>query len=248
MPKQVELIALRYSPWSERALWALDHHRIAYRLVPHEPVIGERKLRRIVGPREGRHTVPVLLTGDETLTESWDIARYADRVGGSTPLIPDARTSEVREYNDRVDRAMEAGRALLARRLLASPAARDETLPKQIPRGVRVLLRPMTWLGTRWFAQKYAVGAHAPEKAVLEIRSLLDAVRLALGGRDYLLGAFSYADIVVAGALQGVVPVAHEFIRLGPASREAWTNATLAADYADLVAWRDRLYANHRRR
>ena len=229
-------------------MWALDHHRIAYRLVPHEPVLGERKLRRIVGPREGRHTVPVLLTGEETLTESWDIARYADKVGGSEALIPEARASEVRDYNDRVDRAMEAGRALLARRLLEDPAARDETLPRQIPRGVRVLLRPMTWLGTRWFAHKYAVGAYAPEKAVLEIRSLLDSVRGALAGRDYLLGGFSYADIVVSGVLQAVVPVAHEFIRLGPASRKAWTNPALAADYADLVAWRDRLYARHRRR
>jgi glutathione S-transferase len=52
---------------------------------------------------------------------------------------------------------------------------------------------------------------------------------------------------VVSGVLQAVVPVAHEFIRLGPASREAWTNPRLAADYADLVAWRDRLYARHRR-
>ena len=37
----VDLYSLVYSPWSEKARWALDHHRIAYRRVRYEPVIGE---------------------------------------------------------------------------------------------------------------------------------------------------------------------------------------------------------------
>jgi hypothetical protein len=36
-------------------------------------------------------------------------------------------------------------------------------------------------------------------------------------------------------------------MRIGPATRATWTNASLAAGYADLVAWRDRLYDAHRR-
>lgn len=247
MTNEVRLITLSYSPWSERARWALDHHHVAYRELPHEPVIGERKLRRVVGPRAGRYTVPVLLTGEEVLTESWDIARYADRVGSSPPLIGEARLNEVRDFNERVDSAMSAGRALFTERLLASGAARDETLPRQIPRPLRVLLRPMTWLGTRWFAHKYALGAYDPVRALEELRRLFDSMRAKLGGGDYLLGSFSYADIVGAVALQAVVPVADEYIRLGPASRGVWTDPVLAGDYADLVAWRDRLYGRHRR-
>lgn len=67
------LVLLPYSPWSERASWALDHHDLVYRRVDHVPVIGERRLRRWVGRREGPATVPVLIEGDTVLTQSWDV-------------------------------------------------------------------------------------------------------------------------------------------------------------------------------
>lgn len=35
-------------------------------------------------------------------------------------------------------------------------------------------------------------------------------------------------------------------IRLGPATRAVWTQPALAAEFADLLAWRDGLYAAHR--
>jgi hypothetical protein len=36
-------------------------------------------------------------------------------------------------------------------------------------------------------------------------------------------------------------------IPLDAARRRSWTEPTLAGEYADLVAWRDRLYASRRR-
>lgn len=63
----------------------------------------------------------------------------------------------------------------------------------------------------------------------------------------YLLGAFSYADIATASLIQAIAPVDDRHMRIGPATRATWTNASLAAGYADLVAWRDRLYDAHRR-
>ena len=58
------------------------------------------------------------------------------------------------------------------------------------------------------------------------------------------------AEIPFATAtlLQGVVPVAGRYICLGPATREAWTQADLAEEYADLIRWRDQLYERHRQR
>jgi len=247
MAPTLTLIELSYSPWSERARWALDHHHLLYRRIFHEPVIGERKLRRLVGPRPGRYTVPVLLTGEEVLTESWDIASYADRVGASTPLIPKASEAAVRDWVEQADRAMAAGRAIFSLRLLGSGPARDETLPAKVPRWLRPLSRPFTWLGVRWFVHKYGLSAYEPARALALVRTFFDAVRAALTRGDYLLGSFGYADIVAAGALQSISPVADEYIKLGKASRAIWTDAALMAEYADLVAWRDRLYARHRR-
>src|SRR5579862_5425480 len=95
-----KLVVLSYSPWSERARWALDHHGLTYRTVQHTPFIGERRLRRLTGGRQGRATVPVLIDGDTLLTDSWDIALYADQLGPAAKLIPAGRESEVRTWVD----------------------------------------------------------------------------------------------------------------------------------------------------
>ena len=246
------LVSLKVSPWSERAKWALDHHGLAYQKIEHVPFLGERRLRRLVGREGGRVTVPVLVVGEEKLTSSWDIALYADREGRGEPLFG-ARQSEIRAWNDLVDRTLEAGRALVSAALLASPEALDETLPRDVPSWLRPVLRPLTRYGTRWFARKYQLDLHDLQTPLGIIRATLEQVRsaLALGSIStprppYLLGTFSYADIVVATLLQGTAPVADEYLRLGPATRHAWTKAELARDFSDIVAWRDEIYAKHR--
>jgi glutathione S-transferase len=36
----IELVAVPYSPWSEKARWALDHHALPYRETAYQPLIG----------------------------------------------------------------------------------------------------------------------------------------------------------------------------------------------------------------
>jgi glutathione S-transferase len=243
------LVVLPVSPWSERVRWALDHHGIPYEVVVHVPVVGERRLRRLVGAGAGasRATAPALLLPGEVLRESWDIACYADRHGAATPLIPAHRAEEVRHYSDLADRTMAQGRLLVTAALLANPRALDETLPRDVPRWLRPWLRPFTRAGARWFARKYALGLD--EAAPLAtLRATLVSLRQRLAeSSPYLLGTFTYADIVMSGLLQAVAPVSDEYIRLGPATRAVWSQPTLAAEFTDLVAWRDALYTRHRR-
>lgn len=251
LPRMAEtparLVVLRPSPWSERARWALDHHHIAYERVDHTPFLGERRLRRLVGESRRRVTVPVLLLPDRALTDSWDIALYAERHGKGTPLIPSARAAEVRRYNELADRTMEAGRALVTRALLASPEALLETLPPEVPRRIRSWMLPVTRLGTRWFARKYSLDLDDAAAQVETVRRTLLTLRADLAkSSPYLLGSFSYADIVTALLLQAVSPVASEYIRLGSASRRCWSQPALATEFADLIAWRDLLYQRHR--
>lgn len=241
------LVVLSISPWSERARWALDHHEIAYQRVEHVPFIGEGKLRRLVGAASGRVTVPVLLTGERVLTESWDIALHADREGKKSKLIPRDKEDEIRAWNTLADETMASGRALVVAATLASPEALDEGLPPNVPALVRRLARPVTRHGMKWFAQKYGLQLDEREAQLAKLRSTLVALRRALsGGSPYLLGSFSYADIVMATCLQGVSPVAGRYIRLGPGTRKAWTLEELATEFQDLIAWRDRLYEQHR--
>jgi glutathione S-transferase len=246
MPWQTRLIILPQSPWSERARWVLDHHGLAYRVTEHVPFLGERRLRRVLGNPPGRATVPILLAGGEVLSSSWEIARYADRVGRGEALIPAELEPAIRHWNELAERTMAAARPLTVQRLLDSDAALDETLPPPVPGWLRPLLRPVTRFGTEWFARKYALDLADTATARAAVQAALEALRAALGSSDHVLSRFSYADVIMATLLQGVAPVADRYIPLGPATRAAWTQLELAQANADLIAWRDRLYEHHR--
>jgi glutathione S-transferase len=240
------LVVLRYSPWSERARWALDHHALVYELVQHEPFIGEPRLRRLVGNRTKRPTVPVLITEDTVLTDSWDIALYADRVGSRDKLVPSEREAEIRDLAAVAEEAMANGRVLVVRSLLASNGALDEALPPFIPGFLRPLFRPLARYGTAWFGRKYAIDLQDTETPRRVLRSALERFRKRLGGASYVLESFSYADIVLCSILQGIRPPETEHVRLRPATRAAWTQHDLARDFEDLLTWRDALYRSQR--
>jgi len=243
-----KLVQLSYSPWSERARWVLDHHAIAYRTIEHTPFLGELRLRRLVGRKKGRATVPVLIDGDTVLTDSWDITQYADRTGTGSKLIAPELEAGVREWTELADRASSQGRALVVSALLASDTALDEGLPFPLPPWLNAPMRPLTRFGLRWFARKYDLLPGAPAEYEARMRPALDQLRASVKSSPYLLGRFTYADIAMATLLQGVSPVGNGYIRLGPATRRAWTRPVLEADYPDLIRWRDNLYIEHRGR
>lgn len=243
-----KLVLLRISPFSERARWALDHHKVPYQPIDHMPILGEKRLRRLVGPDKPRATVPVLILPDGALlTDSWDIALHADRAGSGTRLIPEGKEAEIRTWNDRADAVMATGRALVAEGMQRSPGALDESLPRALPAFLKPLLRPVGRYAMGQFGRKYGVQAEDLPVRLARMRAPLVQLREALSiSGEYVLGTFSYADIVMATCLQGLAPVADRFIRLGPETRKVWTQPALAGEFPDLVAWRDRLYEKHR--
>jgi glutathione S-transferase len=243
----LKLIALSFSPWSEKARWALDHHGISYVEIPHTPMLGEPRLRATTKKWTGRVTVPVLVTEDGTvLCDSYEIALYAERHGSGAPLFPRESLNRIAEWNTLADEAMAGARVALVARLARDPEALREGLPP-FARSLGAVSIAMGKMAIRFFQKKYdldAIGAEGQDR----YRAALDTIRRGLSeDRSYLLETFSYADITTAAILQAVLPVGDEFIKLGPASREAWTQRDLAMEYADLVAWRDKLYAAYRK-
>ena len=242
-----KLVSLHVSPWSQRAKWALDHHRLAYEVVEHMPIVGERRLRRLVGPNKPRATVPVLLAGAEVVSESWDIAVYADREGKGAKLIPPEHEGRIRNWVAVADEAANAGRALVLAAILASEPALDEQAPPLIPTWLRFPLRPLARAATKAFVRKYELRLEESDAQTGALRSALDRLRSGLAASSpYLEGSFSYADIAMATLIQGICPVDNRFVKIGPATRAAWTHRSLATDYEDLIAWRDGLYESRR--
>ncbi len=235
MTRVARFYAESFAPWCERSRWALDHHGIVYREIAQVPLVAELSLR-IAARQMGRVTVPLFIDGDVKLMSSDAIARHADRIGSGAPLF--AREAEVAGWMEISEAIMVAGRALLLPRIAASPAALREQFP----------IKAVASLGVRHLMSKYATRASDGSRHDEDSRRCLDSVRATLADNcTFLVGdAMSYADITIAAALQFVLPVDERWISLGPASREAWTNAALAEDYGDVLAWRDRLYADNR--
>src|SRR5688572_27753079 len=96
----VELLHLSYSPWSEKARWALERRGIAYQGRHYQPLIGELELRLRLGRLRGKVSVPFLRDGSEVAGDSFAIARYAEAHGSGPSLFPAGKDAEVARYNE----------------------------------------------------------------------------------------------------------------------------------------------------
>jgi glutathione S-transferase len=240
----LQLYGMSFSPYSEKARWALDHHRVPFEWHEHVPLAGELALRMRAGSIGKKASVPLAVDGDVVLRDSVAIARHAEKIGRGSPLVPDDASS--REWDEKSAAALGAGRVLVVRRSLEDEAALRDSLPRWMPGLLRGVSTPIAASANRFLLRKYDAEGTGDDAARETMRQQLLALRAALGGRATLASDFSYADLTMAVVLQMVVPVDEQFIRLGDARRRAWTDETLAGEFQDLVAWRDRLYAEHR--
>lgn len=239
-------IAIPFSPWSEKARWALDHHQIHYRYEEHIPLVGDIKLRLLLRKPTGRVTVPVLEDGGRWYTDSFSIAKHAEEIGRGQRLIPDDKYEAIAEWNRRSEEILAAGRAITMIPL-QTPAASAGWLPPAVPEALRPTLAPVSAALIKRFVRKYRMeeGAGSHERVVNEgFEHLASALS---GGKRYLLGELSYADIAMAVTLQFVTPVSRRFMAVGPGGREGWSNKALAERFPELLAWRDALYEEHRK-
>jgi glutathione S-transferase len=228
-----------FSPWTEKARWALDHHRIAYRYEEYTPLVSEPWLRFRAHRLRGPISVPFLLGPDGLrLHDSFAIACEADRRSdGRPPLVPDDRRGEITTWNERSERIMRAGRAQILSRSEESREIQIESLPPGMPRGLRRLLAPTVRVGTAYLRKKYAVRPVTDEELEVDLAPLRSAIATAPSGP--LLGRFTLADIAMACALQAVRPHPHLPVGLQPAQRAGWERPALADRWQDVLAWRD---------
>lgn len=241
-----ELIGLSYSPWTEKARWALEHHGLSFKYTEHLPMLGELTLRVRSHQLGARATVPALLTRHGPVVDSFKIAQHADRIGGKAPLFPEGKLGDIEAWNERSERALAAGRGVVVARTAESAAAKEEALPPFVPRSLRPALTGVASAGLAFFRVKYGLDEAGLAERRRIVTDELRTTRAALAGKPYLLGGFTYADIAMAVTLQMVKPPDGRYLRIKDATRAAWTDPELSVEFADLVAWRDELYAKHR--
>lgn len=239
------LIGLSVSSWTEKARWALDHHRLEYTYEEYLPLIGVPLLRLQMKRFRGKVSVPVLLSGDgQVFDGSLAIAHYADSIGTRSPLF---MSHQVEDWDAKSEAALVAARGLGMKKMSVSAGAKREQVPGFIPDGLRAAALPAASLGVSYIVRKYGVDREPAATFEAALREILLGLRAGLRGKDYLLGDFSYADITMAVTIQFIKPVSAQYMNVAPHTRECFTQPALAEEFSDLVQWRDALYVSKRR-
>jgi len=238
------LVHLPQSPWSEKARWALDHHGVTYRTVVHMPMVYEPLLRLASRELRKKPTVPMLFAGSVVLRDSLEIALFAEHHGKGSPLFPKTDETAIFTWNDHADRLLGAARARVMERLLTNRDALIEAIPPPLSKLGATLL-PVAKLAAGFVANKYRTKATPPAQTEATIASVLELADARLSDHEHLVGdGFTFADIAFACALGMISPHARQ--PLGPASREVWSEPTIAAAFPRLVRWRDSLVERYR--
>ena len=122
--QQAHLFHATYSPWSEKARWALDVTGLPHRRSVYTPFVSALGLRWRMGDLQKRVSIPTLLTADGPITDSLAIARYAATTRGDDALFPAGLEEEIEDWNFRSETALAAGRAMSTRRIANDQQAR----------------------------------------------------------------------------------------------------------------------------
>ena len=206
-------------------------------------MIGELSLRAARRRLKKKITAPSMLLSDGSwLTDSWQIASWIDNeVKGNFFL---GEVGLISELNGASERFMSLLRPVVLERMVSEyPLSLEENLPGMFPRALHRPLRTLGGVGIQFLLKKY----EKPTVARSEVEDLLEVFRRAIGGRETVLEAgFSYADILIATALQMVKPVSRKYWSIGPATREAWTLTDYESVAQDLLTWRDRTFETYR--
>lgn len=246
-----ELLSIPYSPWSEKARWALDVRRVPYERVLYAPLIGELGLRRRLGKWSGAVSVPVLFDDSgRGIADSLEIARWADRPeakGQGPSLFPPELEADIARFVVLSEKALDAGRCLSLHRMVNDRDALREMVPSALRKVLGPVGPPIAAAGIHRTLRKYGAG-RVPEEthrqtlvaALGELRAALASPR-ASGDPKTLLGQFTFADIAMTQALGFIEPPAFG-LRIGKASRRSFTDPELRERFADLVAWRNAVY------
>lgn len=251
-----ELIGIGYSPWTERARWSMDHHRIVYRYTEHTLLLGAWYVRMRLHRPWGDYTVPCWIDQEVRIDDSLRIAQRADFVGqaGAPPLVPAAQVAMIQEAHRRSDEVLDAVRFLAMVRVTQDREAQLEALPRQVPTWAKSVLRgALIPTANLYLTQSfYRSEGRAPladrmARRVDRIREGAQWFAQKVKTSPFVAGeTFTFADICAATACVALNPPEAPYFKQGPGTRRIWSTPQLMPEFASLLAWRDALYRDHR--
>eukprot|EP00434_Breviolum_minutum_P013548 symbB.v1.2.011941.t1/scaffold814.1/size160240/11 len=249
----VDLISLLGSPWTAKAIWILHHCGIPFHRRPFEPFADELWLRYKLGlwPWHlrfwSRFTVPVAIKKFkklQILMDSFDIAEWAITTSETKPEVEELR--QLRHWNTLSDVLLEYGRANFVKAATRDVRVAIEVIaPPWMKKLPSFLVTMVMKVAVKVFAFKYRhENSHSTSSAVVQA---VQQIRAAIqGGKGkYLLGdKFSYADIVMAIAINGLSPSEDVFQFTVPRKYDPEA-IDLLHDFPDVKDWKNAVMKQH---
>ena len=191
----LELHQFRHSAFCLKVRMALQAKGLSFREVEVTPGIGQVSLFRLSGQRQ----VPVLVDGDDVISDSSAICRYLEEMRPEPALIPadPKQRAQMQLIEDWADTTLAAAvRSALLQAAADDAQLREVLLPDDVPSPVRQLMSglPGGWLSS--------FGELLGQEQRASMLSSLCSVADGLDPNGCLVGhAISLADLAVAAQL-----------------------------------------------
>lgn len=240
------LITIPFSHYCEKARWALERCGVRYEEDGHLPLF-----HYLANLRAGaRRTVPVLVDGDRLVTDSTDIAAWADAKKPGTLIPLGAARADALALEEDFDRTLGPAARRWAYFHLLPRTDLDALITRGVPRWQVVALRAARPLAVGVLRRGLKIDAAGAERSRAKIESVFASVAARLAdGRRYLTGdRFTIADLTFAALASPILlPREHPY-GLPPAEDFA------PEPRAQIRAWQDspagrfgaRIYTEHR--
>jgi glutathione S-transferase len=210
------LITIPISHFCEKARWALERAGLPYSEERHV-----QGVHRLVARRAGGgETLPVLVTGEEVLTESEEILAHADRgLDEERRLFPmDQRLrGEVEAVSRWLDEGLGPdGRRVMYAHMLSLKRVMLPVNNQGVPRWEALAMTALWPLATAWGRRQLRIGPTTIRDDSARVRTTFDAVaeRLADGRRHLCGDRFSAADLTFACLASAVLVPPEYGVRL----------------------------------
>lgn len=206
------LLTIPFSHYCEKARWAADYQGYAYREDSYIP-----GAHFVPARRSGGRTLPILVTADETFTDSTDILHYLDTLAPREKrLFPEdpAERREVSALEELFDSELgKATRVHAYHHGLPNAGSFLRVLAPSMSPFQRVAFRFVLPVVGKLIERRYRISDATALKAEGTIRRIFDTIgeRLRASGGRYLVGdRFSAADLTFAAlAAPSLMPPGH---------------------------------------
>ena len=245
----LELYQFEMSHYAEKIRFILDYKGLDYRKIEVTPGVGQLDIYQLSGQRQ----VPVLKDGTDVIADSTAIAFYLEKKYPERSILPtDPRQRGLclmmEEWAD--ESIGLNGRKVMLNAFGKDPDLRTAILPPQTPNFLKSLVGTVPSEAFDFLGMGIGVGPDAVKAARKALEQDFEALNLLLQDSPYLLSESpTLADFAVAGLSMYIKFPGDDYLDIPDGLKGRGVPGFADnLEFSRLFEWRDRLYADYRKK